>query len=149
MWNITYLGPVITIQCPKTMNNLSYYWAEISKIVLTVSITAVSRALAKLDFLGQIRHSKFERLLFAVRHWTMTAALTDVLYHISKDNCISLITYAINCQIVDSDIVSTPSLGWHWQFERLIINWGGGGQWTVTAGAIVWYFIFLKENNLV
>ena len=49
---------------------------------------AFFRALAELGFLGPIGHSKFERLLIVFKHWTMTTALTRVIF---QNKYISLI----------------------------------------------------------
>ena len=80
-------------------SELCCYLAEIGKIVPTYPFKAlpVSRALAWLGFLGRIGQSKFERLLMVSGDWTVTAALTRVIFHISIYKYISLIIDTINC----------------------------------------------------
>ena len=92
-----HYGTIISWSCHNEPI-IYFYRAQMGKIVTFVPITSlpVSRALAKLGYLGRIGRNKFERLLIVFGHWTMTAALRLLIFHISKNKYTSLITNSIN-----------------------------------------------------
>ena len=45
-----------------------------------------------------IGHSKFEKFVIVFGHWTVTVALTRVIFHIPKDKYSTIIIVSINCR---------------------------------------------------
>ena len=90
-----------------------------------------------------------KRLLIVFGHWTMTSPLRPVIFHISKDNYISLITDSINCQNCSfSHFADSPELGRHRKFEGLIIVLA---HWTVIAWLkyMIFYIFIEKYSGLI
>ena len=45
-----------------------------------------------------IGYSKFEKFVIAFGHWTVTVALTRVIFHVTKDKYCTIIIVSINCR---------------------------------------------------
>ena len=90
----------------------------------------VSRALAEVNYWGQIKDSKFENSPNIYDYSAMTAAHTCAIFHIPT-NTLALSMIEKIVEILHFHIWSILDLGRHLKFERLLIVWG---HWTMTTG---------------
>ena len=103
--NITNMGPLVTAQILRIQSdsNKVLVHSRWQNYIVNCHkeprlIGRRSTPLCPLRYCLFSEHHKFEMLLIIFRHWTVSAELTGVIFHTSKDKYTSFVTDSINCQ---------------------------------------------------